>query len=709
MVKHRSEQEVDEHIRVAYDCEAQVAALRELAHVTNDLLNADDINAMLPLLAEQMRHIFNAQDCLISLWDVETRSYYPRVAVGKEKDALEQTPAYVENAELVLLQNADVLIYGSLRELSETWRVFSAIYPQGTLLALPLGVNGEKVGILQLFYDDEYNFTPNELAYAKLTSRQISQAIWKVILLMHAEEQVEELRVLHEIGVILPTANDESTLLKESVNILGTSLYPQNLAIVLVDAALNILERQANFSLGVQDKCAQVKIGQGITGRVVKTGKLECYDDVRKAPNYVAVLDATRSEICVPIKIRKKVLGFINIESVHYAMFDERDERILTTVANQIAGALTRLRAEQAQIERVLEIARSNDLIHGLTEVASKMEMSSDPNAVMEQMGIALDRKNIKILIALFEPGSQDLIIRYTSLGSAVVRKLERLSKTPMQDFRISQDNLPAYITLHENLHPVILNDYISIITRVLQGFSPNVLHRIFNTTLDPAQTTLGHFPLVYHEKILGFLWLWGESLREDDLPTLSVFANQVAASLENARLFADVQRLAITDGLTQLFTRRHFFELAYEEFYRARRYGRPLSVIMFDLDHFKNVNDTYGHATGDLVLEKTAAICRKILRTNDIVGRYGGEEIVMVLVETELEVAYHVALRIAESIRNIALSTKKGMVHVTISGGVAGDNVEACNLIEMIEAADQALYKAKEKGRNRIEIKSVT
>jgi diguanylate cyclase (GGDEF)-like protein len=705
MVKRRSQKEIEERIRVAHDFEAQVAALRNLANVTNELLDADDVDSMLSRLAEQTRNIFNAQDCLISLWDLNSRTYYPRVAVGQGKKALENTPAYPENDELILLQSADILVYGSLHELSETWRAFSAIYPKGALLALPLGASGQKVGILQLFYEHAHDFTPNELAYAKLTSRQISQAIWKVILLMHAEEQVEELRVLHEVGLILPTVNDEATLLKETVDVLGATLYPQSLVILLIDSARNVLEHRANYELKDSEPSERLKAGQGIIGRVARTGKLERYDDVRKAPKYLAALQETRSEICVPLKMRNKVLGIINVESRHYAAFNERDERILTTVANQVAVALTRLRAEQAQVERVLEIARSNDLIHGLTVVASEMEMSSDPNAVMQQMGMALDRKGLKALIALFEPGSQDLIIRYTSLEPNVVRKLERVSRVSMQDFRIKQDSLPAYINLNENLHPVIVDDYISAIKRVLQGYTNDMLRRIFDSTLDPSSITLGHFPLVYHEKVLGFLWLWGESLREGDLPTLSVFANQVAASLENARLFADVQRLAITDGLTNLSTRRHFFELAYEEFYRARRYGHPLCVVMLDLDHFKKINDTYGHAVGDLVLEKAAATCRQTLRTNDIVGRYGGEEIVIVLVETDLKSGYQVALRIADNVRKMVVPTKKGKVKVTISGGVSGDNVEARNLIDMIEAADQALYVAKANGRDRIEV----
>lgn len=705
--ERRYKDAVNARVKVAEKFETQVSSLMGLVNITNEVLDADDLTSVLYTLAEENRKMFNADDCLISLWDASLESYYPRATAGKESTALEELPSFSESTELARFQNADILIYGKLEDLSMPWRIFSTIHPQGTLLALPLRASGQKIGILQLLYEYKHEFDPDELAYAKLISRQISQAIWKLILLEHAEKQVAELRVLHELAVVLSAANDELALLGKAISVLGTSLYPQNLTIVLLDKERNVLERKVTYQLDKNDVFDLISLGQGVTGRVAKTGVLERYDDVREAPGYIHALTSTRSEICIPIKVGREILGVINVESDELAAFDGRDERILTTVANQIGVALMRLRAEQAQGERVIEIARSNDLIQGLTEVASEMEMSSDPNAVMKQMGIALDRKGWQTLIALFEPHSQDLVIRYTSLDSMIVKKLERFGKISMQDFRIEHEKLPPYINLNENLHPVILENYISVIARFLQGFTDDMLRRVLSRTLNSEKMVLGHFPLIYREKVLGFLWLWGEDLRKDDLPTLSVFANQVAATLENARLFADVQHLAVTDGLTQLYTRRHFFELAYEEFYRARRYSRDLSVIMLDLDHFKRVNDTYGHAVGDIVLEKAAAACRETLRANDIIGRYGGEEIVILLVETNLEAAHKVGLRILENIRALIVPSPKGDVRVTVSGGVAGDDVDLMNLVDMIEMADKALYVAKESGRDRIEIAS--
>ena len=115
-----------------------------------------------------------------------------------------------------------------------------------------------------------------------------------------------------------------------------------------------------------------------------------------------------------------------------------------------------------------------------------------------------------------------------------------------------------------------------------------------------------------------------------DHARLVTAFANQVAIAIENARLFGRVEQLAITDGLTGLYNRRHFLELAGYEFQRARRYKRPLSVIMFDIDHFKKVNDTYNHAVGDQVLQVLASHCQGSLREIDVIARYDGEEFVV-------------------------------------------------------------------------------
>jgi diguanylate cyclase (GGDEF)-like protein len=170
----------------------------------------------------------------------------------------------------------------------------------------------------------------------------------------------------------------------------------------------------------------------------------------------------------------------------------------------------------------------------------------------------------------------------------------------------------------------------------------------------------------------------------------------------ELERLYSEVQKLAIMDELTQLYNRRGFLELGRREVDRARRSGTPLSAIMFDLDHFKRINDTAGHAMGDKVLEEVALRCCRELRKVDIFGRYGGEEFSVLLPETDVASARLVAERLRHSALE-PISGESGAVSVTMSLGLAVLKGNATGLEELLKSADQALYRAKESGRNRV------
>lgn len=163
------------------------------------------------------------------------------------------------------------------------------------------------------------------------------------------------------------------------------------------------------------------------------------------------------------------------------------------------------------------------------------------------------------------------------------------------------------------------------------------------------------------------------------------------------------LEMVSRVDGLTQLFNRSHWQSRLNEEFSRAARYGSPLSLIMFDLDHFKTTNDTYGHLGGDAVLVQVARIVRESLRENDIAGRYGGEEFGIVLVNTSEEGACVVAERIRSTIAGTPVPFADGEISTSASLGVAQYSAEFSDAEAMIAASDACLYHAKEQGRNQV------
>ncbi len=175
------------------------------------------------------------------------------------------------------------------------------------------------------------------------------------------------------------------------------------------------------------------------------------------------------------------------------------------------------------------------------------------------------------------------------------------------------------------------------------------------------------------------------------------------AIAMENARLFAEVERLAVTDELTGAYNRRHFFEVAEREILRARRGRHPLSLIMLDLDRFKEINDTYGHAAGDEVLRAVAQQCRSSIREIDVLGRYGGEEFVVLLVDLPDGELDRVAERLRRGVEGLSVVTDRGTVsQLTVSLGGASLEADTPDLATLLASADAALYAAKQAGRNR-------
>ena len=166
-----------------------------------------------------------------------------------------------------------------------------------------------------------------------------------------------------------------------------------------------------------------------------------------------------------------------------------------------------------------------------------------------------------------------------------------------------------------------------------------------------------------------------------------------------------ELQRQATVDELTNLYNRRYFLLCAEKEMQRCRRHGSALAFLMLDIDHFKQVNDTFGHAVGDLALQAVAGACAELLRSSDCIGRVGGEEFALLLVETNMSQAKRVAERLRRQIEAISLMTADDQpVFLKVSIGVTESRIKSDSLSLMMVRADQALYKAKKSGRNRVE-----
>lgn len=216
--------------------------------------------------------------------------------------------------------------------------------------------------------------------------------------------------------------------------------------------------------------------------------------------------------------------------------------------------------------------------------------------------------------------------------------------------------------------------------------------------------------PLAAHHETLGTLYLRLAAEQDADYlekkkAKATAFAEQVALSIRSLQLREQLRELSIRDPLTGLLNRRHMEESLLRELSRATRTKQPLSVIMMDVDHFKNFNDTFGHEAGDHVLKEVGQLLQKSVRDSDIACRFGGEEFTLILPDADCETALEIGQRIRKAVKGLQLSLgRQPLGHITISAGISVFPTDGDTLQQLLSTADQALYEAKEKGRDRIE-----
>jgi diguanylate cyclase (GGDEF)-like protein len=212
--------------------------------------------------------------------------------------------------------------------------------------------------------------------------------------------------------------------------------------------------------------------------------------------------------------------------------------------------------------------------------------------------------------------------------------------------------------------------------------------------------------PLASHARLLGVIYFYRtdrDRFLPDEIDILLTFAHLAAGVLENAHLYAWMSEQAARDMLTGLYNRRTFEQRLREETQRAARYGKPYSLMLLDIDRFKDVNDTYGHPAGDTVLRALADLLRDKARDIDTVARYGGEEFAVIMPETDGQTALRVANRLRADIGALSIElAAEQAIRATVSIGVACFPHCADDAPSLVEHADQALYVAKHSGRNR-------
>ena len=248
-----------------------------------------------------------------------------------------------------------------------------------------------------------------------------------------------------------------------------------------------------------------------------------------------------------------------------------------------------------------------------------------------------------------------------------------------------------------------------------LYGYSHDELVNLKNTDIsaEPEETRaktqstvpidqIVKIPLRWHRKQDGTVFPVDITARFIQWKGLSVHIAAIRDITERRKFEEELERLAITDPLTGLLNRRQFFQMAHELFERSQNQPYELSILMIDVDHFKDVNDQHGHATGDVALCEIAHRLDENIRPTDVLCRYGGEEFTVILPRTDMNETRQIASRLCAAISDEPITVEDTLITISISMGLAGLDENVSSLDELLQRADQALYKAKEEGRNR-------
>jgi diguanylate cyclase (GGDEF)-like protein len=426
--------------------------------------------------------------------------------------------------------------------------------------------------------------------------------------------------------------------------------------------------------------------GEGILGGVLKRQvpvRMSSASELRGVSYYEGACPV-RAVLAVPIVERGgHVRGVLAADRRENRPFTEDDEQLLSTVASEVLRAI--------EVERVMSyIRKSRDEKDRFFRAIEELNRAGNPEQVF-----------LAVLEAARQMGGLDFC--------AVTLVSERDGKRYHRIARMSGVTAPG-----KALEGREFVDNTGLVANVVRYGAPlpgRDLKSMEKQVIFDDETSvrglnaLKIFPLTAGDRVLGTLVAGSRrkaALDDDVLRMIQVIASQAAQAVLRAQLFEQMERMAITDGLTGLFNHRTFQNRADEALAQAKRYGRTCSLILTDIDHFKSVNDTYGHPTGDQVLKQVARILKEKARDTDVVARYGGEEFAILMPETDAKGALVIAERIREAVKAETFQTELGPLKISLSLGIATSPDHGVEKQPLVDLADQCLYFAKRNGRNQ-------
>lgn len=578
---------------------------------------------------------------------------------------------------------------------------------KGSFLSVPLRFNGHPIGVMNLNRSEGLeSFNENDLASLKSVETMISSLIEKERLMNTIEENRREIAGLYSMSTILSNSKDFVGRIIEFLEKLSNELSLEHCAVIEIKTdrhqksnapKISPFEIIAAHNLG-ETELQQMftSVSENLRAQISTPANIYQDSEVEAPFSLKFNNHGTEKEMyCLPLLV-EGTLSHMLLVSRKYLKQDKQEAkkhyRFLYLISHNLASSISRekmFQRIQEDQDILLENATRNRVF---LEISKDLASTLDPYCILQK---AFDQFR--------------KVIAFTTISILLYDDLD-------ENYRlIVQPCKPISARYQKTLSDTIYNLFVDYpadpplsrgIYKEFATFKPQTAEN----KSEEAFVHALHLPIIFGDKVKGLIHLArsaeDEPFNNNDLDITSQFTGIFITSIKNAMIHKRTEKLAFTDPLTELFNHRYFQETLNHEFIRAKRYNKPLSLMVIDIDFFKKFNDKYGHLVGDKVLRHVAGIFKSSLREQiDTVARYGGEEFAVILPETSLEGAEVFAERIRSSVEKTKLKHESSELSVTLSVGVASTMTTNCEKTSaLIEAADTALYRAKDNGRNKVE-----
>jgi diguanylate cyclase (GGDEF)-like protein/putative nucleotidyltransferase with HDIG domain len=544
-----------------------------------------------------------------------------------------------------------------------------------SVVIISLQAKEQAFGVLLLGTPDNRRFTPAELRLLLALGHQIGMAVENSYLVQQTSRRSEELHVLNEIGRALSSTLNKEDLLGKIWEELRRLFDVENFYIVGLDAAHD----EIVFDLEIVDGLRMPKrtrpAGNHLNEYVIRTRQ-----PVLIRENYLAEaqklgIEPIRQKGClcvVPLVAYDHAIGAMGVFSDQEHAFDEGHLELMRVLASEASIAIENARLFHEERTKARHLALLNAISRNAIATLNPDEMLAKITEQLES-GLAHDHIGIGVL----DYSARELVIQAES-GA----RRGALGK-----------RVPLGVGLAGH---VARNGQMATYSAV------NPAHAGLKPLLPDSLAAIG-LPVFYAEQLHGILYVESSThvdFSEEEVLLLRTLADLIAGALHNALTFQKAQEQAITDGLTGVKTHRFFMEALSAEWKRSTRAGRAFALVLMDLDRFKFVNDFYGHLEGDLVLQRVGHILETNCRRSDVVARYGGDEFVILMPETNMEHARQLATKLRGWVSADPLLREK---NISASFGIACYPLHGSTPQELIQVADASMYLSKHQGGNAV------